>query len=141
MKKIVDEHKQDGEKVSEDFLGLCDPVLHHTESLMQGLNRLPRPYREAMAVYQLWGMMNSDGVESYLANADRKVDAEVDRGLKLFGLVSSVGMVGRTRKAFDLFEGLPDDLEDECEDDFYRDFDEFESRILGRFLIETLAKA
>jgi len=137
MAKIVVEHKQDGAKVSAEFLGLCDPVLHQTESLMLGLNRLPRPYREAMAVYQLWGMMTSDGVESYLQNADKRVDAEVDRGLKLFGRLNSVGIVGRARKEFDPLEGLPDDLGVECEDALYRDLDEFESKILGRFLIES----
>lgn len=141
MRKTVNEHKQDAAKVSADFLEICDPVLNQTESLRKGLNRLPRPYREVMAVYQLWGMMTSDGIESYLENTDQKVDAEVDLGLKLLGRITSVGVVGRARKSYDPFDGLPADLEKECEDVFYRDLDEFESNILGKFLIETLTKA
>ena len=142
LEDIVSEHEPNGEKVCMEFLGLCDPIIHQTDSLIRGLKRLPRPYREAMAVYQLWGMMTSDGIASYLRNTDQKVDAEVDLGLRLLGRTKSVGIVKRARKAFDpMEECIPDDLEGTLEDVLYDDLDEFESNILGAFLIETLTKA
>lgn len=139
--EIVSDHQPSGEKVSIEFLGLCDPVLHDGGSLTTGLKRLPRPYREAMAVYQLWGMMTSNGLESYLESTDRAVDAEVDRGLKLFERSDSLGLAANARKKFDPCEGLPDGLEDELEDVLYRDLDSFEEKVLGPFLIQTLTKA
>lgn len=142
LEDIVSEHEPNGGKISEEFLGLCDPIIHQTDSLIRGLKRLPRPYREAMAAYQLWGMMTSDGISSYLGNTDQKVDVEVDRGLRLLGRTKSLGIVERARKAFDpMKEGIPDDLEETLEDVLYDDLDEFESNVLGTFLIETLTKA
>ncbi len=138
LKGIVSEHKPDGAKICEEFLGLCDPIIHQTDSLIRGLKRLPRPYREAMAVYQLWGMMTSNGLSSYLENADRNVDSEVDRGLRLFGRTKSLGTVERARKAFDPMEGVPNDLEEKLEELLYNDLEEFEANILGSFLINKL---
>ena len=141
LKDIVSEHEPDGAKICEEFLGLCDPIIHQSDSLMRGLKRLPRPYREAIAVYQLWGMMTSDGLSSYLENADRKVDSEIGRGLRLFGRTKSLGTVERARKAFDPMEGVPDDLEETLEEVLYADLDEFEANILGSFLINKLRQA
>ena len=141
LREIVMEHQPDGKKVSGEFLGLCDPVLWDGDSLMEGLKRLPRPYREAMAVYQLWGMMQSNGLESYLDSADRSVDAEVERGLKVFGCSKSSGVLAKARKKHEPFEGLPDGLEDELEDLLYVDLESFEEDVLGAFLIQTLTKA
>lgn len=141
LEAIVSEHEPDGEKISEAFLGLCDPIIHHTDSLIRGLKKLPRPYREAMAVYQLWGMLTSDGISAYLEHTDRKVDVEVDRGLRLLGRSKSLGTVERARKAFDPIEGIPDDLEKTLEEVLYDDLDEFEANILGAFLINKLTKA
>ena len=47
----------------------------------RNLKRIPRPYREMMAVYQAWGMVSSDGFESYVENTNSSFDLEVDRGL------------------------------------------------------------
>jgi hypothetical protein len=137
LKKLVDEHAPDGKKVSIEFLQRCEPVLQEASSLINGLKKIPRPYREAMAVYQLWGMITSDGLESYLENTNRKFDCEVELGLKLFNRSDSRGALERARKAFDPLEGLPEGLESQLEDLIYRDLHEFESTLLGPFLIQA----
>ena len=141
LEDIISEYEPDGAKISQEFLGLCDPILNQSDSLIRGLNRLPRPYREAMAVYQLWGMMTSDGISSYLESTDQKVDSEVDRGLRLFGRPNLLGKVEQARKSFDPMEGIPELLEESIESALYEDLDEFEANILGAFLIRQTMKA
>jgi hypothetical protein len=141
LEDLVSEYDPDGAKISREFLRLCDPIIHQSDSLTRGLKRLPRPYREAMAVYQLWGMMMGDGISSYLESTDRKVDSEVDRGLRLLGRTKSLGKVEQVRSSFDPIEGVPEELEESIERIFYDDLDEFEANILGEFLIKQTKKA
>lgn len=137
LKEIVVEHAPNKVEICTEFLGLFDSV-NQSQSLIGALKRLPRPYREAMALFQLWGMLASDGISSYLENSDRRVDSEVNRGLSLFGRSDLLGAVDRARKAFDPLEGLPDVLEAEIEGNFFRYLGNFESELLGEFLIERL---
>jgi hypothetical protein len=140
LQEMVEVNKSDGRKMSEEFLALCDPIIFNEDSLIKGIKKLPRPYREAMAVYQLWGMMCSDGITSYLENTDRKYDSEVDLGFRLFGKSHLSKFIERARNAHDPMEGIPDELEKEIEDLLFAELANFEVTLLAPFLSANLAK-
>ena len=147
-------YREDPGKVSGEFLAFCDPVLQrpsilfllnillHRWWLYRNLTRLPRPYRELMAVYQAWGMVSSDGFESYIQSTIPRFDAEVDRGLALLGCETGSGVVSEARQVCRENDGeIPKEIDNEFWKRFYDSMPEFESAILGSRLIAELAIA
>lgn len=142
----------DPEQVSAEFLGFCDPIVHRPlpipilsviffrHSLFLNFRRIPRPYRELLAVYHAWGMVCSDGFESYVMNTNKFFDREVERGLSLLGQTQASGAVAAAREALKLDpdEQLPKDIDDNLWHQFYDSMAEFESAILGKRLIQLL---
>ena len=140
LKKVVEDQDGDSEKISYEFLGFCEPILFENGvTLLDGLNRIPRPYRELMALYQAWGMVGSDGFECYIYNTNSKFDLEVDRGLKLVGQRNSCGAVSIARNEFlKSKKDLPEDIDDKLWDKFYVPLKGFEFEILGPILMKIL---
>ena len=147
-------HRASPAKVSRVFLGFCDPILHqssrfplfaiffHRRELYANLKRIPRPYRELIALYQARGMVTSDGFESYVDNTTSRFDREVDRGLALLGQQHVIGVLSKARKACKLNEGeLPKAIDDELWKTFCDSMVDFESEFLGKKLMDELTNA
>lgn len=65
----------------------------------EGIQSIPRPYRELFAVYYAWGVIGSDGAGLYVGSTSRNFDDEVDRGLQLLGFSTAQGIMREIRKA------------------------------------------
>lgn len=137
MKDIVSECGSDKQKLCGEFLGLCDFIFDPPQ-LSTGLAKMPRPFREAIAVYQFWGMTTSNGMEAFFDNtqSDQVIDHEVERGLKLLGCGDFIPSFQAARKLFDPSKGIPAKFESELTDRFYQKMADFEINILGPFLIQ-----
>lgn len=140
LKKAVLEHQEEPETLAMKFLCLAEPALYVSASLTSGVKKLPRPYREIMAVYQLWGMMTSDGLSSYFENTNQSFDNEVDLGLKLLKKENLVRLVARARHDFKEYDEETANIEAGYEDLIYENLDEFESNFLAPFLIAQATK-
>lgn len=147
-------HRDEPEKVSEEFLGFCEPILQsrlripllkilfHRRQLYHNLKRIPRPYRDLMAVYQAWGMITSDGFESYVENTIRKFDQEVELGLDFLGQKTAKGVVSDARRVCRKNGGeILKEIDNELWKRFYDSMENFESDVLGKRLIIELTSA
>jgi len=136
IRKAVQDVKPDGRKVCEEFLGLCDNVLFTSPKLSKGLSKLPRPYKKLMAVYQLWDMMQSDGIQSYYMNADQPVDQEVLKGLVYLGVSDACKFIKEGRSAFRLEAGIDEEIAEHLEHEIDQVLGDFEENLLGPELIK-----
>ena len=95
-----------------------------------------------MAVYQAWGMVTSDGFESYVQNTIARFDLEVERGLALLGQVTAGGVVSAARQEYKSSdEQLSSETDSGLWRDFYDSMPDFESNILGQCLVRELTNA
>lgn len=63
------------------FLEFYEPTVFGEDELIDGIYKLPRPFRELAAADQAWGMISSDGFENYVEHHDETFDEEVRKGL------------------------------------------------------------
>lgn len=102
--------------VARRFLEYCEPILQQsdfsglfntTESLAYRLiQEIPRPFRELMALYQAWGIIQSDDYVTYASYACEKFDSEVDNGLIVIENSQCVGVLTEARILFNRHKGL-----------------------------------
>lgn len=150
LKKICAPLKDNPSNLAIEFLGFCDPItqrpsqnpilamLFSDKVLNWGFGKIPRPYRECLAVYHAWGMVGSDGFESYLGQTNKKFDDEVELGLERLGQLTPRGVIAEARKAYQAHsENLPEDIESNLWNRFYDPMKRFEE-ILGNWLIAEL---
>jgi len=146
-------YDNDPKKLCGEFLAFCDPILQRASHslirtilfgrrrLYSNLKKLPRPFRELMAVYQAWGMLTSDGIEEYVGNTNSKFDQEVDRGLDILCQTKAKGVTRHARHIFSRNNGqIHKDDDDAIWRAFYDAMPNFETEILGLMLIELLTK-
>ncbi len=143
------------------FLKFYEPIVFEEDELIDGIKKLPRPFRELAAADQAWGMISSDGFNNYVEQNDEAFDEEVRLGLVLLSHEHCIEALLEARKLLamrwreldardDLVPGNPDHSEEirrlarlTEEDDerlfdaFYRPLARFED-MLGEHLIRIL---
>lgn len=149
LTRLLRERSGDPAGACEVFLGFCDPILQkqpasffrallqsHRSALYRQLKRIPRPYRELMAVYQAWGMVSSDGFKSYVQMTSPEFDKEVDRGVALLGRPEVSGVMAEARSAFQRNNGvITKAIDEDLWRRLYDAMPDFEARILGPELL------
>lgn len=148
---ILRQKTDDPSGACSEFLGFCDPILQSEPRTFLGslldirrglypkLKRIPRPFRELMAVYQAWGMVSSDGLESYLEQTTSAFDDEVDSGLALLGHPEVAGLMTEARSVYRSNAGeIPKENYDDLWSRFIESLPDFETRILGPELLRRL---
>lgn len=158
LRKSIASNDGDPAAVVMDFHSLTDDVMAYKNHSLQALMLIPSPFRELRAVYQLWGILSSDGIQNYFDDYGPDFDEIVVRGMKLIGLDSAIQTLANARAKMEAAEKpevqggtlrqiiraikkskSPSENPDysEEEDKLFDDFDNFVNRLLGPYLIHA----
>lgn len=103
------------------------------------LHDINRPIRELVVTHQAWGLIHSDGLNSYFCQYDSRFDREVESGLRLLDLAEAYPWLVLGRNLFD--EHVTSGIQPKEETDHWRGFmkplDRFEVTV-GEFLLGKL---
>lgn len=152
LARLTDPLGGDSKAASLKFLEYCEPILNQLtlsaifgggkSSMHKKIKGIPRPFRELIAAYQAWGMIMSDGFESYACVTCEKFDEEVDLGLIEMSCNQAAGLLSGARKSFESNGGdLPKEVDEKIWVHFHDEMPDFESKIIGPALLAAIASA